>query len=294
MFPQRPGNSATLRSVLVLAGLLVAGLIAPPAIAASEQKPPPAQQKPPPPPPENPEQSYERCMSLAAEHPEQAFAQAIQWRNHGGGYAAEHCEAASLYGLRQYDEAARRLHDIAASNTAAAPEVRVQAYDQAAQAWIMAQQPKEARTEYDAALKLAPKDVQLLLGRAEADGLSRDYWSALDDLNAVLDIDRKNAEALVLRAAAYRHVDAIDLAADDANRAVTLSPKFPDAYLERGAIAAAKGDYPSARKDWDKVLELAPDSYSAEQARENLTELDKIAPAGAAAPAPPAKPPAKK
>ncbi len=232
-------------------------------------------------------------MNLAQTHPEQAFAEAMQWRNHGGGYAAEHCEAVSLYGLQQYDEAASRFHDIAQGTTGEGTGLRVQAYDQAAQAWFMAQKPKNARAEFDAALKLQPKDVHLLIGRAEAAGLARDYWSALDDLNAVLDIDRKSVEALVLRAAAYRHVDAVDLAADDANRAIALSPQFPDAYLERGAVNAAKGDYPGARKDWDRVLQLAPNTYTAQQAQNNLAELDKVAgpPASATPPAPP--PPAK-
>jgi len=289
MSPRRRENSVRFPLALALGGALLAGLIAPPAVAAAETKPPSSPQKPPPVPPESPEHSYERCMNLAAEHPEQAFAQALQWRDHGGGYAAEHCEAVSLYGLQQYDEAAKRFHDIAQGANRDTVDLRVEAYEQAAQAWFMAQKPKDARAEYDAALKLRPKDVHLLLGRAEAAGLARDYWAALDDLNAALDIDPKNAEALVLRAAAYRHVDAVDLAADDANRAVTLSPKFPDAYLERGAVAAAKGDYPGARKDWNTVLELVPEGAAAEQARSNLAELDKLAPeAPAAAPAPPA------
>lgn len=230
-------------------------------------------------------------MNLAQNHPEQAFAEAMQWRNHGGGFAAEHCEAVSLYGLQQYDEAAKRFHEIAQGITGDTAGLRVDAYDQAAQAWIMAQKPQNARAEFDAALKLQPKDVHLLIGRAEAAGLARDYWGALDDLNAVLEIDRNSVEALVLRAAAYRHVDAIDLAADDANRAVTLSPKFADAYLERGAVAAAKGDYPGARKDWTQVLRLVPNGYAAQQARNNLAELDKVS--GPARPSKAAVPPAK-
>ena len=57
--------------------------------------------------------------------------------------------------------------------------------------------------------------------------------------------------------------------------------------------SAAKGDYPGARKDWDRVLQLAPNTYTAQQAQNNLAELDKVAgpPASATSPAPP--PPAK-
>lgn len=286
MYPPRRENSGALRHALALGGALLAAMIAMP--AAAQTKPGTPQQRQPQSP--DAEQTYERCMSLAQTHPEQAFAQAMQWRNHGGGFAAEHCEAVSLYGLQQYDEAATRFHEIAHGITGDTTSLRVDAYDQAAQAWIMAQKPQNARAEFDAALKLQPKDIHLLIGRAEAAGLARDYWGALDDLNAVLEIDRKSVEALVLRAAAYRHVDAIDLAADDANRAVALSPQFADAYLERGAVSAAKGDYPGARKDWGRVLELVPNTYTAQQAQNNLAELDKVLgptkPSKAAAPPP--------
>jgi len=291
MSPPLRGSSGALRHALALAGALLAAIVAMPEVAPAQTKPGTPQQRQPAAPQPDPEQAYERCMSLAQIHPEQAFAQAMQWRNHGGGFAAEHCEAVSLYGLQQYDEAAQRFHEIAQGVTGDTTSLRVDAYDQAAQAWVMAQKPQNARAEFDAALKLQPKDIHLLIGRAEAAGLARDYWGALDDLNAVLEIDRGSVEALVLRAAAYRHVDAIDLAADDANRAVALSPQFADAYLERGAVAAAKGDYPGARKDWTQVLQLVPNTYTAEQAKNNLAELDKVS--GPARPSKPAAAPTK-
>ena len=68
-------------------------------------------------------------------------------------------------------------------------------------------------------------------------------------------------EALVLRAAAYRQVDATDLAVDDIARALSLQPQFPDAYLERGTLRAIKGDFDGARADWTHVKELAPGSF---------------------------------
>ena len=235
-------------------------------------------------------------MALARTNPHAAFSQAVQWRTRGGGLPAEHCEGLALFNLRQYDEAAKRFHDVAAGSTAAPLELRIEAYDNAAEAWLLANQPKNAKAEFDAALKLDPKNVDLLIGRGQASGLAGDYWAALDDLNAALDIDPKRADALVLRAASYRRVKAEDLAMDDVSRAIALDPEFPDAYVERGILMAIKGDYASAKRDWNKVIELAPGTFLAEQAKRNLQELEKLNNTPPAAPAPPSnskKPPAK-
>jgi tetratricopeptide (TPR) repeat protein len=224
---------------------------------------------------------YERCMELAQQSPAQAYPQAFQWRmSGGGGFAAEHCEAVALFNLQQYEEAAKRFHEVAEGTTSESVSLRTEAYDQAAHAWLLAQKPERARTEYDSALKLAPKDVNLLIGRAQAEGTAHDYWAAIDDLNAALDVDGKRADALVLRAAAYRHVDssdAVGLALDDVTRAIGINPNFADAYLERGTLRAMKNDYDGARQDWKKAEELAPDTYVSQQAKANTAQLDKLA-----------------
>lgn len=264
----------------VLAGLV---LLATPAAA---------QRKPAAPSVPDSADTYERCMDAAQQQPDQAYTAATRWRASGGGYAAEHCEATALLNLKRYDEAATRFHDVAEGATVDTAEattaLRIEAYDQAAQAWLTAEKPQNARAEYDAALKLAPKDLNLLLGRAQAEGLVHDYWAALDDLNTSLDIDPKRVDALVLRAVTYRKVESADLAMDDIARALALAPQFPDAYLERGTLKATKGDYDGARSDWNKVRDLAPGSFVAGLADQNLAMLKELS--GTAAPAKPAKP----
>ena len=218
-------------------------------------------------------EAYNSCMSLADTRPAEAQKIAQQARTSGGGYAAEHCEAAALLNLKQYDEAAKRFHDVAEGTAAGDADLRAEAYDQAAQAWLMAQKPQNARGELDAGLKLAPKDIRLLIDRGQAEGLAHDLWAAIDDLNAALDIQPNRVEALVLRAAAYRQLDSIDLAVDDVARAIALQPEFPDAYLERGTLRAIKGDYEGARTDWSHVKELAPGSFAANLAQQDLAKL---------------------
>jgi tetratricopeptide (TPR) repeat protein len=262
-------------SAVVLAALALA-----PGPAAAQRKPPAA--------PFDAE-AYSRCMRLADTQPIEAQRLALAARTNGGGYAAEHCEAAALLNLKQYDEAAKRFHDVAEGTTAEDPSLRAEAYDQAAEAWLMAQKPQNARAELDAGLKLTPKDARLLMDRAQAEGLAHDFWAALDDLNAALEIEPNRVEALVLRAAAYRQVDATDLAVDDIARAISLQPEFADAYLERGTLRAMKGDYLGAREDWNRVKQLAPGSLAANLAQSDLAKLDAYL-AKTPKPAKPAKP----
>lgn len=277
MFRLPQANSRRSARVCTVGAVVLAAVALAPGPAAAQRKPAPIP---------DPAAAYDRCMALADTRPVEAQREAMQWRTKGGGYAAEHCEAAALLNLKQYDEAATRFHDVAQGTTAEDPSLRAEAYDQAAQAWLMAQKPQNARAELDAALKLMPKSVALLIDRAQAEGSAHDYWPALDDLNAALDIDPKRADALVLRAEAYEQVDAADLAMDDVARAISLDPRFPDAYLERGTLMAMKGDYDNAHGDWNRVKELAPGTFVAELAQKNLAKLDALIAKAAKSPKP--------
>jgi tetratricopeptide (TPR) repeat protein len=279
MSPPRPANSGSKTRVCAVGVVVLAALSLTPCSAVAQRKPAAAFDG----------EAYSRCMSLADAHPVEAQKLAMQARTSGGGFAAEHCEAAALLNLKQYDEAAKRFHDVAEGTTAEDPGLRAEAYDQAAQAWLMAQKPQNARAELDAGLKLAPKDVRLLMDRAQAEGLAHDFWAAIDDLNAALDIQPNRVEAFVLRAAAYRQLDATDLAADDLAHAIALQPQFPDAYLERGTLRAIKGDYDGARADWGRVKDLAPGSFAASLAQQDLAKLNAYL-AKSPKPAKPTKP----
>ena len=264
MSQRRPANSGSRTRVWTVGAVVLAALALASGPAEAQRKPSPAFDA----------EAYSRCMSLADTRPAEAQKLAMQARTSGGGYAAEHCEAAALLNLKQYEEAAKRFHDVAEGTTAEDVNLRAEAYDQAAEAWLLAQKPQNARAELDAGLKLTPKDVRLLMDRAQAEGLAHDFWASIDDLNAALDIEPNRVEALVLRAAAYRQLDSTDLAADDIARAIALQPQFPDAYLERGTLRAIKGDYEGARADWGRVKELAPSSFAAELAQQDLAKLN--------------------
>ncbi|KAF0118585.1 MAG: TPR repeat-containing protein [Rhodospirillaceae bacterium] len=86
---------------------------------------------------------------------------------------------------------------------------------QAGQAWLLAGKTERAFAVLTAALKLAPTDPKLYVDRAQILADARNYWEAIDDLNAALDLAPGLVEALVFRASAYRFVEAFDLAWQD-------------------------------------------------------------------------------
>ena len=80
--------------------------------------------------------------------------------------------------------------------------------------------------------------------------------------------------ALDLRAAAYRQLDNPDLAEDNVEQALKISPSYPAALLERGYLRRAKGDLTGARTDWLTVIQMMPNTEIANEAQKNIEKLD--------------------
>ena len=64
------------------------------------------------------------------------------------------------------------------------------------------------------------------------------------------------------------------MARDDVRRAITVDPKRPEAWLERGILEQLAGDLPAARKSWLEVLRLDPDGPAASAARARIEDMD--------------------
>jgi tetratricopeptide (TPR) repeat protein len=224
-----------------------------------------------------PSEQYDACLAQARRDPTAALKTAQTWRDAGGGFPAEHCAAIALIGLQRYPEAAQRLENLAGAMMTEPPALRGDALDQAGQAWLLADQPDRAKAAFDAALKFEPHNVEFLIDRSEALAATDHYWDAIDDLNRALAVAPNNVDALIFRAAAYRHVggaDALQLAQADADHAVQLAPDSVPALLERGNICRLRGNATGAKIDWKRVIALAPQSQAARDARYNLAHLD--------------------
>lgn len=254
-----------LRTVLVAAGAL---LIALPA-AAQHLKPMPDLASTP-----DEIQRYQECLKTAEKTPEQGFEAAMQWRDTSGSNAAKQCVAVAMFYMGEPDEAADRLEQLAVSMKAAPPELRARLLSQAGTAWSVAGNLERANAAITTAIQMAPSLADLYVDRSMVLAQAKNYWEAIDDLNKALDIQPGYGIALAFRAAAYRYVDSLDLAEQDANEAVRVAPEIPEGWLERGIIRRLKGDLNGARADWLQVLVRDPDGAAGDTARANIERLE--------------------
>jgi tetratricopeptide (TPR) repeat protein len=218
--------------------------------------------------------AYQRCVAEAEKDPAEGFEQALAWRDAGGGNAARHCVAVALFHLGQPAPAAVRLEQLAESARAVPPVVRARVLAQAGDLWLLSGDLERAHAALTTALQLAPDQPDLYVDRAATLAAARNYWEAIDDLNKALDIEPRYGVAFAFRAAAYRFVDSLDLAADDAEQAVRLAPDLPEGWLERGILKRLRGDAAGARADWLRVLMLDPDGAAGDAARANIERLE--------------------
>lgn len=212
---------------------------------------------------------YDACLARLRTDPEGAVARASRWEEEGGGEAARHCLALGLLALGEPERAAPRLERLAAGSGAPAA-IRAAVYAQAAQAWMLAGDVNRAYGASTLALSLSPEDAALLVDRAVAAGMLGRYGEALQDLDHAIRRDGGRADAWVFRAAALRQLDRAAEALTAVQTALKLDPDNPEGLLERGILWQLKGDTAGARRDWQRVIAVAPTSAAAELAQQNL------------------------
>lgn len=221
------------------------------------------------------QREYQQCMRLVSADPDQAFEYSLAWSDRGGDFPARHCQAAALFALGEFGEAAARLEKLATDMDGRAPADAVaDLLGHAGVAWQQAGELERANAAQTSALGIAPHKTEIRIDRAMTLAQAQNWWEAIDDLNLVLEDEPENVTARVLRGSAYRQVDALDLALEDLNRALSKSPDDPEGLLERGIVHRLKGNIDGARADWLNVLRLHEGRPAADMAKRNLELLD--------------------
>ena len=221
----------------------------------------------------NPQKEYAACMTLARAVPDQGFKNATAWQGVGGGDAARHCAAVSLFGLGQYTQAAKRLEKLA-ENAQASAAFKAQILGQTGLAWFLAGHPKQANSALTTAIKLDGTNSLLLIDRAQVAAARQAYGNAIQDLDKALEMNPNSVDALVFRAAAHRQLKDDRAALRDIEKALSLDKSHPEGLLERGILRRLQKDDAGARTDWLDVIRLAPDTQAAVSAQANLQKFD--------------------
>ncbi|MBS0473186.1 MAG: tetratricopeptide repeat protein [Proteobacteria bacterium] len=217
-------------------------------------------------------QDYQSCLNRTRSDPGGALAQANGWSRNGGGPPADHCAALALVGLKRYGEAAVKLDALARSEFAAKNNMRAALFDQAGNAWMLAQRPDSAIASFSAALAIDAFDADYLADRARALAQKQNWAKAEADLTAALLVSPGRADLYVLRGSARHALGRKGEARADFDLALKIQPNNPDALLERGNGKYENGDIAGARADWQASVNANPNSDAAATARQHLAD----------------------
>lgn len=237
------------------------------------------------------EKRYARCLDMTERTPDKAINLALVWQGENGGVPARHCEAVGLFQMGEFAESAARLERIAedmrigrdmpirrSKRIVAGPEMLADMYGQAANAWLYADETVNAEAAVNTALEIAPKgttqyaDLQLM--KAQVFAADGSFSAALQLIEQAIALDTERKGILIFAASSARSSGDYIKAQKYLDEYQKLFPDNPTAFLERGNLEDAMGQFDLARKSWLKVIELAPNSIDADAARANLERLD--------------------
>lgn len=108
------------------------------------------------------------------------------------------------------------------------------------------------------AIKLNPKDAQMLRMRALAWTVKGDRDRAIADWDASLKIDPSNVGALYARGEIFLYASDYDRAIADFTAAIKLDPKWGQLYLVRALARQSKGDKTGYEADMAQARKLDP------------------------------------
>jgi tetratricopeptide (TPR) repeat protein len=183
---------------------------------------------------------FQQCVALIEADAPRAYEEAMAWAADTQSMQAYRCAAMALIGQNRHAEGARRLQSLANAVNPAETALRSSLWSQAGNAYLLARQPSEARSVFTRAIVTMESDraqlPDLLIDRARAYAMERDWRHAEEDLSRSLDIRANDPLALRLRAAARMQQRSFDLAQADAMAAVQLEPTNEENRLILGDV----------------------------------------------------------
>lgn len=231
------------------------------------------------------ELQFEECLTLARTDPPSAVMEADMWAQQDGGFLAKACHGLALGNDFRFAEAAPVFVEAAKGADARQDSRAARFYAQAGNAYIAADMPTEALGALDIALKSAAptksERADIEIDRARTLVALNRQDEAVIALGNARQLSPENPASWLLSATLARRMNKLPDALGYIQTAATLSPRDAAVALEAGNIAIAAGDDNAARKQWEQVIKIAPDSRQATTAQTQLATLG-------AAPTPPA------
>lgn len=125
---------------------------------------------------------------------------------------------------------------------------------------LRAGQIAEAKTLFEAALKIDSKNVHAIDGMGDVFSASGQFEAAMECFSAAVQLDPKHVPAWFNLGNAARQIDQLELAVTAYERALQLVPEQPDARKNLGLVRLAQGNTAAAIKEFETALTLDPTS----------------------------------
>ncbi|MDG5747958.1 tetratricopeptide repeat protein [Qipengyuania sp. XHP0207] len=224
-----------------------------------------------------------QCLSLANSEPEDALDFAQSWRVQVESdlelAQSAHCLGLAMVRLERFAEAREVLEVASAEAPEELPAYRARLAAMAGNAALADGKPATAEPLFAQAVAhaTAAADGALAAGlhvdRARALVAAERPEEAVEVLAAARVADPTSARAWLLSATLSRRLDRLGEAQEQIERAAGIDPRDPAIGLEAGVIAALSGRGEDARRSFESVLLVAPDSDEANRARAYLEQL---------------------
>lgn len=230
---------------------------------------------------------YANCVRDVSIDAKRGYDTASRWRAEGdrsnnvaGNIAgAMHCEALALSAMGVYPSAAKLLVRIAGLSELEDPGQKANLLIQAGHAFLLGEKPDQALEAFSSGLEHVSLETnplqagELHLGRARVRGLKEEWAAAISELNIVLADMPQYDEAILVRSSMHRAAGDLGAAAADLVNYLTLWPNDPPGLLERAFLRVEVKDFAGAKRDFERVVSLAPDSTMAARANKELGKL---------------------
>ena len=116
----------------------------------------------------------------------------------------------------------------------------------------------------EAVVRLAPADARGAFCRGVARAKGRNWPAAIADLTKAIDGKLANAAAAhYWRAKSYLETDAYDAAQSDADKALTLNPRWASAVALKGNVMLARGEIDRALDEFERALKIQNNNLDA-------------------------------
>jgi len=123
----------------------------------------------------------------------------------------------------------------------------------------LAESDEEKRADFDKAVELAPRNVEVRRTRGLFRLLKEDYDGALEDIDVAIDEDGDDASLHEARGIALMMSDKLDESLESFDRAIEIDPELSGPLLQRARVLAMQGDQEAAIETLQRAIAIDPD-----------------------------------